>query len=38
VTFYDFSDINQAITGARNGDTIKPVLRISHPDQKSQIG
>jgi aryl-alcohol dehydrogenase len=29
VKFYDFSEINQAIADARNGDTIKPVLRIS---------
>ena len=29
VKFYEFSDINQAITDANRGDTIKPVLRIS---------
>ena len=28
VKFYDFRDINKAITDARRGDTIKPVLRI----------
>ena len=29
VRFYKFRDINQAITDANRGDTIKPVLRIS---------
>ena len=29
VKFYDFCDINQAMADAKNGDTIKPVLRIS---------
>ena len=29
VKFYDFNDINQAMADAKNGDTIKPVLRIS---------
>jgi len=29
VKFYDFSEINRAITDAKRGDTIKPVLRIS---------
>jgi aryl-alcohol dehydrogenase len=29
VKFYDFSEINQAISDAKRGDTIKPVLRIS---------
>ena len=29
VKFYDFSEINQAMADAKNGDTIKPVLRIS---------
>jgi aryl-alcohol dehydrogenase len=29
VKFYDFSEINQAIADAKQGDTIKPVLRIS---------
>jgi len=29
VKFYDFKAINRAIADARNGDTIKPVLRIS---------
>jgi aryl-alcohol dehydrogenase len=29
VKFYNFSDINQAMADAKNGDTIKPVLRIS---------
>jgi hypothetical protein len=28
VKFYDFGDINRAMTDARRGDTIKPVLRI----------
>ncbi len=28
VSFYDFSDINQAIADANSGDVIKPVLRI----------
>jgi len=28
ITFYDFSEINQAIADAKRGDTIKPVLRI----------
>jgi aryl-alcohol dehydrogenase len=27
--FYDFADINQAIADAKQGDTIKPILRIS---------
>jgi aryl-alcohol dehydrogenase len=27
--FYAFADINRAMTDARRGDTIKPVLRIS---------
>ena len=31
VKFYAFTDINRAIADARNGDTIKPVLRISNP-------
>jgi len=30
VKFYDFGDINKAITDAKRGDAIKPVLRISH--------
>jgi aryl-alcohol dehydrogenase len=29
VKFYDFSKINEAIADAKQGDTIKPVLRIS---------
>ncbi len=29
VKFYDFSEINQAMADARQGDTIKPALRIS---------
>ena len=29
ITYYDFQDINQAIADAKQGDTIKPVLRIS---------
>jgi aryl-alcohol dehydrogenase len=29
VKFYDFSEINQAMADSKNGDTIKPVLRIS---------
>jgi aryl-alcohol dehydrogenase len=29
IKFYAFGEINQAITDARRGDTIKPVLRIS---------
>jgi aryl-alcohol dehydrogenase len=29
IKFYDFSHINQAISDAKRGDTIKPVLRIS---------
>jgi Zn-dependent alcohol dehydrogenase len=28
VTFYRFSDINQAIADANRGDIIKPVLRM----------
>lgn len=28
VSFYDFSDINQAIADANSGDVVKPVLRI----------
>jgi aryl-alcohol dehydrogenase len=31
IRFYDFSHINQAISDAKRGDTIKPVLRISKP-------
>lgn len=27
--FYDFSEINQAVADAKNGETIKPVLRVS---------
>ncbi|MEI7451147.1 MAG: NAD(P)-dependent alcohol dehydrogenase [Desulfomonile sp.] len=30
VKFYDFNEVNQAIADAQRGDTIKPVLRISH--------
>ena len=29
VKFYEFSDVNRAIADAKDGDTIKPVLRIS---------
>ena len=29
ITFYNFRDINQAITDAEHGHTVKPVLRIS---------
>ena len=32
VKFYDFDDINQAMANAREGDTIKPVLRIGGVD------
>lgn len=32
VTFYQFSEINQAIADARGGVTIKPVLRIGDPE------
>ncbi len=28
VKYYEFADINRAIANARNGRTIKPVLRI----------
>ena len=28
IKFYDFKDINRAIADSRNGDTIKPVLKI----------
>ena len=31
ITFYAFSDINQAISDSRTGKTIKPVLRIGDP-------
>jgi aryl-alcohol dehydrogenase len=31
IKFYDFGDINRAITDAKSGNTIKPVLRISEP-------
>jgi aryl-alcohol dehydrogenase len=31
VRFYDFKDINQAVTDAGSGETIKPVLRIGKP-------
>jgi aryl-alcohol dehydrogenase len=30
VKFYDFSEINEAMADAKHGDTIKPVLRITH--------
>lgn len=29
IRFYDFTQINEAIADAKNGDTIKPVLRMS---------
>jgi len=29
VKFYEFSEINKAITDAKKGKTIKPILRIS---------
>jgi aryl-alcohol dehydrogenase len=29
VRFYDFKDINQAVTDAATGETIKPILRVS---------
>jgi aryl-alcohol dehydrogenase len=31
IRFYPFHEINGAITDARRGDTIKPVLRVSEP-------
>ncbi len=31
VKFYEFSEINRAITDAKRGNTIKPVLRIGEP-------
>lgn len=31
VRFYDFAQINEAVTDAATGDTIKPVLRVSAP-------
>lgn len=34
VTFYEFSEINQAIADAKRGDTIKPVLRIGDPEER----
>ena len=30
VKFCDFININRAIADAKRGDTVKPVLRISH--------
>jgi len=29
VKFYDFSEVNKAVSDANRGDTIKPVFRIS---------
>jgi aryl-alcohol dehydrogenase len=31
VTYYDFEEIEQAIEDSENGDSIKPILRISEP-------
>jgi aryl-alcohol dehydrogenase len=31
ITFYQFKEINRAISDARRGETIKPVLRVSRP-------
>lgn len=38
VEFYDFGKINRAITDARRGRTIKPVLRISSTDRSTSGG
>jgi len=37
ITFYGFDEINRAIAGARRGDTIKPVLRISKGSPSSEF-
>jgi aryl-alcohol dehydrogenase len=31
VTYYDFEDIEQAVEDSEQGDTIKPILRVSEP-------
>ncbi|RBI58374.1 NAD(P)-dependent alcohol dehydrogenase [halophilic archaeon] len=31
VTYYDFEQIEQAVEDSENGDTIKPILRVSKP-------